>query len=168
MNPFTIPAPTEPGELDDRRRLSDRRGAPRRKILRGARTVWQNGDSTECIIHNLSETGAHLELRGPVPNTFDLLIDCDQSRRSCCVMWRKANRVGVKFQESPHFLRGPVELRKMISAYREHAEECRTLAKRAEPLDRETLLKMAGTWEMLARRPQKKTPALWNFSHLMR
>jgi PilZ domain len=157
MKPFTSPAPTEPGEVDDRRKFSDRRAAPRRKILRGARAVWQNGDTTECIVHNLSETGAHLDIRGPAPNTFDLLIDCDQSRRSCRVIWRKANRIGVKFQELPQFVRAPIDSRKMISAYREHADECRTLAKRAEPSDRETLLRMAGTWETLARRPQKKT-----------
>jgi hypothetical protein len=159
MRPLASP------EVNDRRRLSDRRGAPRRKLLRGARAVWQNGDSTECIVHDLSETGANLEIRGPIPKTIDLLIDGDQSRRSCCVIWRQANRVGVRFQEPPQFVRAPVDSLRIVSAYREHADECRTLAKRAEPSDRGTLLKMAGTWEALARRPRMKTRALWNFSH---
>jgi hypothetical protein len=38
-----------------------------------------------------------------------------------------------------------------IEAYRKHAEECRTLAERARsPDEREMLLNMAETWEVLA------------------
>jgi PilZ domain len=156
MESLTSLAPTELAEADDRRVISDRRGAPRKKILRSGRTVWQNGDSTECIIHNLSETGAHLEIRGPVPKTIDLVVDGDQSRRSCWVVWRKANRIGVKFQDPSQFVGMPVESMTSTSAYIKHADECRMLAKRAEPLDRETLLKMAESWEAAARRFRKK------------
>ena len=38
----------------DRGINSDRRSSPRKRVLKGGRTAWQNGDSTECIIHNLS------------------------------------------------------------------------------------------------------------------
>jgi hypothetical protein len=38
----------------DRRANSDRRRSPRKKVLKGGRTAWQNGDSTECVVHNLS------------------------------------------------------------------------------------------------------------------
>jgi hypothetical protein len=88
-------------EIDDRRQNSDRRGLPRRKIIKGGRTFWPNGDSSECIVYNLSASGAHLEIRGPAPNVFDLEIDGDRSRRSCVVVWRKAKRIGVKFQGRP-------------------------------------------------------------------
>ena len=59
------------GEVGDRRQTPDRRSSTRRKILKGGRTYWLNGDSSECTVLNVSETGAHLELRGPAPNVFD-------------------------------------------------------------------------------------------------
>src|SRR5579864_4632966 len=85
------------GEIDDRRTTPDRRLASRRKILKFGKTFWPNGDSSECLVYNLSETGAQLEVRSPVPNVFDLLVEGDPWRRSCSVVWRKANRAGVKF-----------------------------------------------------------------------
>ena len=83
----------DPGAIDDRRKSADRRRLPRRKTWKNGRTLWPNGDSCECIVRNLSETGAQLELRGPIPNRFDLLVDGDQWRLSCSVVWRKENRL---------------------------------------------------------------------------
>jgi hypothetical protein len=71
----------------------------------------------------------------------------------------------VRFQEPPQFVRASVDSLRIVSAYKEHADECRTLAKGAESSDRSILLKMAGTWDALARRPRMKTRALWSFSH---
>jgi hypothetical protein len=49
---------------------------------------------------------------------------------------------------------------KKASEYRQHAEECRTLAKgMAEGDAREQLLKMAETWERLAQDRQAMVPA---------
>jgi hypothetical protein len=135
--------------IDDRRINPDRRGAPRKKILRGGLTGWQNGDSGECVVHNLSDTGAHLQIRGPVPRAFNLVIDGDGVSRSCCVVWRNANRVGVKFE-------GEFPVAGLVSSFKQHANQCRILADRAASLDRETLLKMAEAWEALTRRSQKK------------
>jgi hypothetical protein len=134
--------------IDDRRTNPDRRAAPRKRILRGGLTGWQNGDSSECIVHNLSDTGAHLQIKGPVPKTFDLVIDGDGVSRSCCVVWRNANRVGVKFE-------GQFAIAGLASSFKRHANQCRILAERAATLDRETLLKMADAWEALTRRSQK-------------
>jgi hypothetical protein len=129
----------------DRRINSDRRRSPRRKVLKGGRTAWQNGDSTECIVHNLSATGAHLQIRGPVPKAFNLIIDGDQLSWACCVVWRNANRVGVKFE-------GQFEIAGLRPSFEQHAYQCRTLAERVAALDRDTLLRMADAWEALTRR----------------
>jgi hypothetical protein len=118
--------------------------------LRGGLTGWHNGDSSECIVHNLSDTGAHLQIRGPVPKTFNLVIDGDQVSRSCCVVWRNANRIGVRFE-------GELEIAGLVSSLQQHADKCRKLAERAASLDREALLKMAEAWELLTRRSQRKT-----------
>jgi hypothetical protein len=103
VDPLASPAGWERVEIDDRRNNSDRRGVSRRKILRGGRTVWQNGDFAECIIHNLSDSGAQLQGRGPLPKMFDLVIEDDALLRPCCVVWRQSNRVGVKFQHEFHW-----------------------------------------------------------------
>jgi hypothetical protein len=154
MEPLASPAHSEPVEIDDRRKNSNRREAPRRKILRGGRTFWPNGDSTKCVVHNLSDTGALLQIHGPAPKNFDLVIDGDTLVRSCCVVWRQSNRMGVKFQgefrsvgASTQSIRGPL-------SFRQHADECRMLARRAELPDREVLLNMAGAWEAITRRLQ--------------
>ncbi len=142
------------GEVDDRRQTPNRRSSTRRKILKGGRTYWLNGDSSECIVYNLSETGAHLELRGPAPNTFDLVVDGDGLRRSSCVVWRRANRVGVKFQETAR--PAAKSSMKRAAKLRQYVEECRTLADHVASSDRELLLEMAEEWTALARRPRGK------------
>jgi PilZ domain len=87
------------GPADDRRvAISNRRGSPRIKTLKGAQIVWPNGTPVSCVVRNLSETGANLEAFEPVlQNTFDLVFDLDQSRRACRVIWRREPRIGVKF-----------------------------------------------------------------------
>ena len=90
---------TQPSEIDDRGRLRIA-GAPREgKSRKAPGHSVLNGDSCECIVLNLSETGAQLELHGLAPNVSDLVVEGDRKRRSSFVVWRKAKRVGVKFQE---------------------------------------------------------------------
>jgi PilZ domain-containing protein len=150
-------------ELDDRRSFSerrmaasDRRDTPRRKMLKVGRTYWANGDSIECSVRNLSESGAQLQVRGTIPNIFDLVIGDDQFRRSCCVVWRNAERVGVRFIESFKPVRSSVGPVSRITEFRQYAEFCRTLARGADVLSREMLLKMATAWEAHARRPRRR------------
>lgn len=147
---------TELVEIDDRRKISDRRGSSRRKILRGGRTFWPNGDSSECTIYNFSETGAKLELRGPAPNAFDLAVDGDSERRSCLVVWRKENYVGVKFRV-PSQLPQIRNAMRNASDFRQYVEQCQTLAQRANASDSVTLLEMAEAWKKAIRWLRKKT-----------
>jgi len=85
--------------IDDRRQaVTDRRKSPRLKALKGAQIILRSGAPLACIVRNISETGAKLEVYGPVlQNAFDLVFDLDHSRRSCCVVWRKEPMLGVKF-----------------------------------------------------------------------
>jgi len=153
----------EPSELDDRRTfaerriaVNERRGSPRRKILKVGRTYWPNGDSIECSVRNLSESGAQLEVNGTIPKTFDLVIGVEQFRRSCSVVWRNSERVGVRFIDSRKPARSPERLVNKITEFRQYAEFCRTLARGADAMSREMLLKMAIAWEAHARRPRRK------------
>jgi hypothetical protein len=53
----------------------------------------------DCIIRNMSKTGALLAVESPVgiPDDFTLLIKPERKKRSCRVVWRAADRIGVRF-----------------------------------------------------------------------
>src|SRR5271165_4270876 len=97
-------APIEAAAIDDRRKsIEDRRLSPRTKSLKGAQILWRTGAAViwptgapvRCVIRNVTQTGAKIEVHSPVPEEFDLLFDCDKSRRSCRVIWRNKSQVGV-------------------------------------------------------------------------
>jgi hypothetical protein len=148
---------TEPEVLDDRRQTPDRRVSPRRKVLRGGRTFWPNGDSAECTVYNCSETGAKLEISGFAPNAFELVVDGDPVRRACLVVWRKANFVGVKFQNPSQLLASsPGNATRTTADFAKYVEECQRLAQRVGPSDSKMLLEMAEAWKIAVRRLRKK------------
>jgi hypothetical protein len=148
---------TEPAALDERRQRPDRRTSPRRKVLRGGKTFWPNGDSADCTVYNFSETGAKLELSGHGPNAFDLVVDGDPLRRSCLVVWRKAKFVGVKFQNPSQLLVSPIgNATRTTADFAKYVEECQRLAQRATPSDSKILLEMAEAWKIAVRRLRKK------------
>jgi hypothetical protein len=98
METPTSAEPIGDSAIDDRRTsVGDRRSSPRTKTLKGAQLVWPAGSAVKCIVRNLSETGAKIEVHSPVPGTFDLVFDSDHSRHSCRVVWRKEPMMGVKF-----------------------------------------------------------------------
>ena len=143
-------------EIDDRRQNPERRGSSRRRTLKAGRTFWPNGDSSECTVFNLSDSGAQLELQGPLPNLFDLVVDGDPSRRACAVVWRKANRIGVKFQG--YYQSEASNPARQLRGFGYYAQECRRLADRADPSDRQILLEMAEAWNRAIRRLNRKSP----------
>jgi hypothetical protein len=87
--------------IDDRRMATtSRRAAPRIRTLKGAQIVFAGEAPIPCVVRNISETGARLELRTPVlHNAFDLVFDDNEwPQRACRVVWRKANGIGVTFE----------------------------------------------------------------------
>jgi len=84
---------------EDRRAASTpRRKWPRTKTFKGAQITWSGGGPIPCLVRNLSEGGACLEVHNPIPHDkFDLMFDANQARYSCSVMWRQPPKMGVKF-----------------------------------------------------------------------
>ena len=81
----------------------EKRLSPRRNTMIEASIVFDGGRSRiACIIRNLSETGAKLEvLKGTVasiPRTFDLVV-ANTTPQGCTVVWRSLKELGVQFQE---------------------------------------------------------------------
>lgn len=77
----------------------DLRLTPRRNTMIPAQIVFDGGRKRiDCIIRNLSDGGAKLEVPSVVgvPNTFDLLAP-RQPPRPCRVVWRALKEMGVQF-----------------------------------------------------------------------
>src|SRR5829696_10231895 len=85
-------------------RLADaeQRRAPRLRALIGARIVFNNGQATvDCLIRDVSETGAKLIISAPVPlpDRFELIIPQKGITRRVRVAWRRATEIGVRFED---------------------------------------------------------------------
>src|SRR3954454_12876691 len=81
---------------------SDQRVAPRLKALLAAKISFNNGQSTlDCLIRNLSDTGAKLIVSAAValPDGFDLLIPQKSVTRRGRIVWRRGEAMGVRFEE---------------------------------------------------------------------
>ena len=79
--------------------LENNRAALRHRVLKSA-SISFDGGAIDCVVRNISDTGAALEIASPVgiPDTFTLLISGDHTGRRCRVAWRSDNRIGVSFQ----------------------------------------------------------------------
>jgi hypothetical protein len=56
------------------------------------------GGAIDCTVRNLSEAGAALDVIPPVgiPDRFMCVVDTDQSRLPCRIVWRKEKRIGPR------------------------------------------------------------------------
>lgn len=78
---------------------AERRAAPRRRTLKSGRAIFNNKQSVlSCTVRDLSATGAKLRFATVmgIPETFELDMT-DEPRRSCHVVWRRGEDVGVVF-----------------------------------------------------------------------
>jgi len=79
--------------------MKERRHARRLRKLKGGSITFGHVASIDCIIRDLSKTGAALEVASPVgiPDDFKLLIRSEMQTRDCRVVWRSVNRIGIRF-----------------------------------------------------------------------
>ena len=78
--------------------MVETRVAPRFRVAKPAK-INHGGDKINCVVRDISATGAALEILGVVrvPNHFTLIIPEDQLKLPCHVVWRSEYRVGVAF-----------------------------------------------------------------------
>jgi len=79
--------------------MGEQRDATRRRTFK-AGTIEFGGGGIDCIVKNLSETGAQLEVVSPlyIPDRFTLFILSDQFKQPCRVVWKREKRMGVRFE----------------------------------------------------------------------
>jgi hypothetical protein len=79
--------------------MAEKRRSPRLRTIKGGTIMFGSAASVDCIIRNMSDTGASLEVENPagIPDEFTLLIRPEIIKRGCHVAWRKGRRIGVRF-----------------------------------------------------------------------
>lgn len=81
----------------------EKRKHPRREVLTLGKVIFNRPLSViNCIVHDISEGGACLELpQGTeTPDTFELVIQPIPQRRPCDVVWRREKRIGIAFKQA--------------------------------------------------------------------
>jgi hypothetical protein len=78
--------------------MTETRASPRHRVLK-AGTIEFGGGAIDCVVRNLSATGAALEISSQVgiPERFALVVPSDGLHLRCDVVWRKNYRIGVTF-----------------------------------------------------------------------
>jgi hypothetical protein len=85
---------------------SERRSAPRRRVLKGAVITFNERTfSYACTLKNISDTGARLQVGDSIaiPCRFDLVVEIDGMEVSCAVAWRLKGELGVRFISAPRY-----------------------------------------------------------------
>ena len=80
----------------------EKRLQPRRNTMIVATIVHSGGNSrTDCIIRNLSEGGAKIEVPSAriIPPSFDLMVPGHRPQH-CRVAWRALRELGVQFMQT--------------------------------------------------------------------
>jgi PilZ domain len=79
--------------------MNNRNGERYEVLEAGTITFQGSGSSMDCTVHNISIGGANLEVENSagIPDSFDLLINSENGKQHCHVVWRKEQRIGVAF-----------------------------------------------------------------------
>jgi hypothetical protein len=76
----------------------EKRAAPRKPVLMSGAIEFAGG-VINCLISNISISGAALEVNGPhdIPERFNLVFKADDTHIPCHVVWRQDARIDVAF-----------------------------------------------------------------------
>jgi hypothetical protein len=80
--------------MDDGRRV-----AHRRRTLKEGKVILSDWTGIDCVIRDLSDTGARLEFGGPteLPQTFRILVTSSNQLIPVELAWQRGLSVGVHF-----------------------------------------------------------------------
>ncbi|MGJ3264458.1 MAG: PilZ domain-containing protein [Salinarimonas sp.] len=82
----------------------EQRASPRRRALIAARIRYGNGAVTvDCVVRNISETGAKIDLSEGValPDHFEIVIPQLNVVHHAELRWRHAHEAGIAFVDAP-------------------------------------------------------------------
>ncbi|SCM77109.1 conserved hypothetical protein [uncultured Pleomorphomonas sp.] len=114
--------------------MFDRRRERRGRTYLGGQIAFNNRWCTiDCLVRNISQSGARIEFPQPVlvPSELDLIIPLRGYSRRVRVVWRRAKALGVSFTDANDGTVVPIELARQI---RKLKEERDMLARRVRDL----------------------------------
>jgi hypothetical protein len=137
--------------------------------LKGQVRFPDDEQQVECIIYDLSPTGARITLRdkAALPSYFDLYIPSRSDTKFALVRWQRGTEIGLEFMPTrPHenpllidLLARCAALEASLAEVRGQSEEARTVAQDSarrmaalETKNAELLGKLQGAFEMIAAR----------------
>ncbi|WP_425374931.1 PilZ domain-containing protein [Methylobacterium segetis] len=79
--------------------FAERRKEQRAECFSSGELLFGEAACTPCLVWNMSEAGALIEVEPPSspPDAFDLVVHADGLVRSCLVVRRTGQRLGVAF-----------------------------------------------------------------------
>ena len=83
--------------------MDDKRNTPRLRSFLKGRVLFNGGqNSLDCLIRDISPTGARLELSASVtlPDRFDLYLPHRDETCKVHIQWRRGSQLGVAFEHA--------------------------------------------------------------------
>ena len=92
-----LPALRSPSRIQDN---AEKRGAPRRRMLKQGRVILSDSTTISCIIRDMSETGARIVFGGPVhlPEVFRLALVNADDVYAVDLIWHRGFAAGVSIR----------------------------------------------------------------------
>jgi PilZ domain len=82
--------------------MNDKRSTPRLRSFLKGRVLFNGGqNSLECLIRDVSSSGARLEVSASVtlPDRFDLYLPHKDETCRVQIQWRRGNQLGIAFEQ---------------------------------------------------------------------
>ena len=79
--------------------VQERRNSTRSRILKRAKIILGTSSVIDCVVRNVTNSGARVQIANTVelPDDLGLTFDSGYSIRQCRVVWRTLTETGVKF-----------------------------------------------------------------------
>jgi hypothetical protein len=79
--------------------VQERRNSTRSRVLKGAKIILGASSVIDCVVRNVTNSGARVQIANTVelPDDLGLTFDGGRSIRDCRVVWRTVTETGVKF-----------------------------------------------------------------------
>lgn len=82
--------------------IQENRKSKRLRVLKGAKIVLGASSLLDCVVLDLTNSGARIKIPNTVnlPDKLALTFDGGHTCRQCWVAWRKLNVAGVEFLDA--------------------------------------------------------------------
>jgi hypothetical protein len=79
--------------------VAERRISGRSRVLKSAKVILDRSSIIDCVVRNLTNKGARLQIANTVdlPKDFEMTFDGGYSIRPCRLVWRTVTETGVEF-----------------------------------------------------------------------